>query len=113
MIKIEVVLDQNGILRACKARGHAKAGKAGTDIVCAAVTVLMRTALSTLSDREGITIRTIREDDAPEPGLIWLEADYTAEGKDFLFAAGAFLTQGLRSVAEEFPECCSFKLFQN
>ena len=104
MIEIEAIVDQAGILRACKAAGHAGAGKAGTDIVCAAVSVLMRTALGTLSNRKGITIRG----DAPHPGLLWLEADYTAEGKDFLSAAGVFLTDGLRSVAEEFPDYCKF-----
>ena len=104
MIEIEAVVDQAGILRACKAAGHAGAGKAGTDIVCAAVSVLMRTALKVLSGRKGIAIRG----DAPQPGLMWLQADYDAEGKDFLSAAGVFLTEGLRSVAGEFPDNCRF-----
>ena len=102
MIDIEAVLDENGLLRSCKASGHAGAGKTGSDIVCAAVSVLMRTAACSLSDREGITIRY----EAPEPGLFFLEADYTAEGKDFLFAAGAFLIEGIALVAEEYPDNC-------
>ena len=93
-------------MRACKASGHAGAGKAGADIVCAAISVLMRTALRTLSNREGVSIRG----GAPEPGLLWLEADYTAEGKDFLSAAGVFLLEGLKSVAEEFPACCKLTI---
>jgi uncharacterized protein YsxB (DUF464 family) len=106
LIEIEAVLDFDGTLRACKASGHAGAGKAGSDIVCAAVSVLMRTALAALSGKEGITIRG----GAPEPGLLWLEADYTAEGKDFLFAGGVFLTEGLKSVALEYPENCRFNI---
>ena len=102
MIEIDAVLDNDGVLRACKASGHAGAGKAGTDIVCAAVSVLMRTALGTLSDRKGIKVRG----GAPNPGLLWLEADYDAEGKDFLFAAGVFLVEGLSSIAREFPQNC-------
>jgi len=35
-----------------------------------------------------------------------LEAGYTAEGKDFLFAAGVFLIEGLASVAGEYPRNC-------
>jgi hypothetical protein len=66
----------------------------------------MRTALRTLSNREGIIIRG----GAPEPGLCWMEADYTAEGKEFLSAAGAFLTEGLASVAEEFPGYCTLTI---
>ena len=104
MVTIEAIVDKDGILRSCRADGHAGAGKAGTDIVCAAVSVLMRTALKTLSNKKGITIRG----DAPQPGAFLLEADYQAEGKDFLYAAGVFLTDGLRSVAEEYPENCRF-----
>jgi len=106
VIEIEAVLEEDGTLRACKASGHAGAGKTGTDIVCAAVSVLMRTALTTLSDRKGITIRG----GAPAPGQLWLEADYNKEGKDFLFAAGVFLIEGLKSVAQEFPKNCELNI---
>jgi len=102
LVKIEAVLDKDGILRSCKASGHAGAGKTGSDIVCAAVSVLMRTAVRCLSGRKGITIRC----EAPEPGFLNLETDYTADGKEFLYAAGVFLTDGLSSVAEEFPQNC-------
>jgi len=101
LIDIEAVLDENEILRSCKAGGHAGKGQTG-DIVCAAVSVLMRTAACTLSDREGITVRY----EAPEPGFFFLEAEYKAEGRDFLFASGVFLIEGLASVAEEYPNNC-------
>ena len=106
MIDIEAVLDENEVLRSCKAGGHAEAGKTGADIVCAAVSVLMRTAVSALSDRKGITVWY----EAPEPGLFFLEAEYTAEGRDFLFAAGVFLIEGLASVAEEYPDNCKLTI---
>jgi uncharacterized protein YsxB (DUF464 family) len=106
LIEIEALVDQAGLLRACKAAGHAGTGRAGTDIVCAAVSVLTRTAIRTLSNRKGIVIRS----GAPEPGLWWMEADYTAEGKEFLSAAGVFLTEGLASVAEEFPAYCTLTI---
>jgi len=102
LIRIEALVDDAGVLRFCKAVGHGGRGNAGSDIVCAAVSVLMRGAHRTLSGRKGITLRA----DAPQPGLFWLEADYSAEGKEFLFASGAFLLEGLASVAEEFPENC-------
>ena len=102
MVEIEAVINSDGILKSCKASGHAGAGKTGADIVCAAITVLLRTALSTLSDRKGIAVKG----DAPQPGELWLETDYSAEGRDFLFAAGTFLIDGLRSVAQEYPKNC-------
>jgi uncharacterized protein YsxB (DUF464 family) len=106
LIEVEAVLDENGVLRSCKACGHAGAGKTGADIVCAAVSVLMRTAVRVLSTREGITIRY----DAPEPGFLFLEADYTADGKDFLSAAGVFLIEGIASVAGEYPDNCKLAI---
>ncbi|MDR0323161.1 MAG: ribosomal-processing cysteine protease Prp [Treponema sp.] len=106
MIEIEAILEDDGTLRACRASGHAGAGKAGTDIVCAAVSVLMRTAFNVLSGRKNITVRG----GAPEKGQLWLEADYEADGKDFLFAAGVFLIEGLSSVAKEYPQNCRLNI---
>ena len=97
------MLDEEGILKTCKASGHAGAGRTGTDIVCAAVSVLMRTLVRTLSGKKGITVRC----NAPQPGFLNLEAEYTDEGKEFLSAAGVYLTEGLASVAEEYPGNCS------
>ena len=106
MINIEAVLEEDGTLKSCSASGHAGAGKAGSDIVCASVSVLMRTALKTLSERKGIMVRG----SAPDKGKLYLEVDYDAEGKDFLYAAGVFLIEGLKSVEQEFPGNCKLNL---
>jgi hypothetical protein len=102
VIEIEAVLKQDETLKTCKASGHSGAGKTGTDIVCAAVSVLLRTAIYTLSNQKGITVCS----GAPEKGQLWLEVNYDKEGKDFLVAAGKFLINGLSSVAQEFPQNC-------
>ena len=106
LIVIEAVLEEDGTLRSCKASGHSGLGKAGADIVCAAVSVLLRTAVIALSGRKGIIIRG----NAPEPGQLWLETDYEAEGKDFLFACGVFLIEGLKSIEQEYPKNCMIKI---
>jgi uncharacterized protein YsxB (DUF464 family) len=106
MIRIDAALDEGGILISCGVSGHAGAGPAGNDIVCAAVSVLARTALRTLSGRKGIILRG----DAPERGVFWLETDYLGEGREFLAAAGAFLIEGLRSVAEDYPDYCTMTI---
>ena len=103
MITITVVLDKTGLLRRCDVRGHAGAGKRGADIVCAAVSVLTRTALATLSGKEGICVRG----GAPRRGEFNLETTAQNDtGRDFLAAVGAFLVEGLSSVALEYPENC-------
>ena len=102
MVEIEAVLDDDGTLASCRASGHAGSGRSGNDVVCAAVSVLMRTAVRVLSGREGVTVAC----EAPEPGFLFLEADCDAGGRGFLHVVGMFLLEGLASVAEEYPEHC-------
>jgi uncharacterized protein YsxB (DUF464 family) len=107
LIEIKLVLDEAGLLRACTMRGHAGAGKQGSDVVCAAVSVLIRTTLRVLADTPGLVVRG----EAPERGSLWMEADYTPEGKDILSMAGLFLIQGLKSVAEDYPGYCKMNIY--
>ena len=102
MIKADLVLDEAGLLRSCCVQGHAGAAVRGNDIVCAAVSVLTRTIIRILSNRKDITIRG----SIPEQGNFRMETDYAPEGREFLAAAGAFLTEGLLSVSAEFPDNC-------
>jgi uncharacterized protein YsxB (DUF464 family) len=102
MIKANLVLEKGGGLRSCKVLGHAGAGRRGQDVVCAAVSVLVRTVARVLSGREGITVRS----GTPEKGELWLEVESTVESGEFLAAAGAFLSEGLLSVSGEYPEFC-------
>ena len=97
-----MVLDEAGLLKSCQVSGHAGAGKRGTDIVCAAVSVLTRTFIRVLAERQDVKLRG----SIPEQGNFWVEADYTPEGKEFLAGAGAFLIEGLLSVSAEFPDYC-------
>ncbi|QQO11135.1 ribosomal-processing cysteine protease Prp [Breznakiella homolactica] len=106
MITVDAVLDEAGLLKSCRVSGHAGAGPRGGDIVCAAVSVLTRTALQILSNREGITVRA----GAPERGAFWIETEYTGEGEVFLSAAGVFLIEGLRSVSREYPDHCTMTI---
>ena len=106
MIQADIVLDEAGLLRSCRVHGHAGAGVKGSDIVCAAVSVLTRTIVRVLSEQKDITIRG----SIPGLGNFQLEVDYKKEGREFLDAAGAFLSEGLLSVAEEFPENCKVNI---
>ena len=102
MIQIDMVLDSAGLLRSCRVSGHAGAGQRGSDIVCAAVSVLTRTVIQVLSGKKGVTIRG----DIPGQGNFRMEVDYESEAGDFLAGVSAFLTEGLLSVSREFPDRC-------
>ncbi|MDR0402267.1 MAG: ribosomal-processing cysteine protease Prp [Treponema sp.] len=106
MIRASVILDKTGLLRRCEIRGHAEAGPKGGDIVCAAVSVLARTALTVLEARGDISVRG----EAPERGVFFLEAEAgEGPGRDFLAAVGNFLLEGLDSIAGEYPKNCRIR----
>ena len=48
--------------------------------------------------------------DIPEPGNFYLEVEYKPEGREFLTAVGAFLSEGLLSVSAEFPGNCKVNI---
>jgi uncharacterized protein YsxB (DUF464 family) len=102
MILAELGLDGSGLLRSCRVQGHAGAGKRGSDVVCAAVSVLTRTFILILSGRKDIIIRG----SIPDRGDFNVEVECKPEGREFLAGAGAFLTEGLLSVQAEFPDYC-------
>ena len=86
--------------------GHAGAGERGSDIVCAAVSVLTRTIVRVLSGREGIVIRG----NISGKGSFHIDVDYIEECRDYLAAAGDYLREGLQSVAEEFADSCMVEI---
>ena len=106
MILAELILDNMDQLRFCRIEGHSGAGTRGNDIVCAAVSVLARTIVNILSDREDISVRV----DAPERGNFLMEVDYKPAGRDFLTGAGCFLIEGLLSVQAEYPGHCKVSI---
>ena len=66
----------------------------------------MRTMTLAVRERSGIFASA----SAPRRGVVEFRAEYTEEGRGFLFAAGVFLVEGLKSVAEEYPEYCSMTI---
>jgi uncharacterized protein YsxB (DUF464 family) len=104
VIVIHITLDRTNLVKACVASGHAKAGPRGGDIVCAAVSVLLRSFLRTVQSKEGICVQA----DASVEGRLSFTAAWTTDaGRGFLYPAGCYLVEGLRSVAEEYPAHCA------
>jgi uncharacterized protein YsxB (DUF464 family) len=96
-----VALDRSSLLRSLSVSGHAECGTAGNDVVCAAVTVLVRTAWVVLAGKPHITVDFF----APVPGELYLDVEYKREGEPYLSAVQDFLLEGLQSLAGEFPAC--------
>ena len=98
---ISVLLAGGRGFLACEAKGHALFDQKGRDIVCAAVTVLVRTAAQTLDGRQGVAF----EGAAPERGTLSFEARADGDlAKAELKFAADFLKKGFESLAKEFPQ---------
>ncbi|MFA6504569.1 MAG: ribosomal-processing cysteine protease Prp [Treponemataceae bacterium] len=102
MIVAEVSLDEAGIVFSCSIEGHSGAGPRGSDIVCAAVSILARTALTTLSNMEGVVVSA----NAPHRGVLGFVVEKAPENGAAPAGASAFLVEGLRSVARDYPDFC-------
>ena len=109
MISVSLARGKDGALASCRAQGHARFAEKGNDIVCSAVTVLLRTTMQALSETEGVIVRA----DAKARGA--LDFDVSAENapaasRCALVYAGRFLEAGIASLAREYPSNVELKI---
>ena len=110
MITVNLVLGIRGNLIAVDAAGHSGAGKRGTDIVCAAVSVLLRTTLQVLAEHSDSLIVKSK---APERGVLAFRVNaFTETDLPFLQYAAIFLREGLDFIAKEFPQAVKLEVEQ-
>ena len=108
MTKVLLVCNKEGAFKSCRAEGHASYAEKGKDIVCAAESFLLRTAIDVLEKTEGITLKL----DKSLHGTL----AFCVEEHVFLDNRQAFLLQerlkctadfirmGFKSLSEEYPE---------
>lgn len=105
MTEVLLACTESGVLKSVTAKGHAAYSVKGNDIVCAALSSLLRTSAEVLEQTKGISVKI----DASSRGtLAFLIEDVDKildeSLKARLIYAGDFLRQGLKDLAEEFPE---------
>lgn len=103
MIHVRLERSENGMLTACNAEGHSGYAEKGFDIVCSAVTVLIRTTVQVLSKTCGVELTT----DASKRGFVSfgvkiIKLDSLLEQK--LKTAEEFLETGLGAIQKEYPK---------
>ena len=102
MISVLLARGKDGALASCRAQGHARFAERGADIVCSAVTVLLRTTMQALSETKGVFVRS----DVSERGSLDFDVSAEsapAESRAALVYAGRFLEAGLASLVREYP----------
>lgn len=104
MITVLFRRSKDGMIYSCYAEGHAGYSGKGFDIVCSAVTVLLKTTVLVLSKTSGIELKTDCQKRGSLSFQVFLrERNPISESK--LEYAGKFLETGLESVKKEFPQC--------
>ena len=104
MMQVYLTCSGNGVLRSCCGKGHAGYAPSGSDIVCAATTILLRTALQVLTEAYGALIVV----NAPEPGTLEFLVKEGIDDKSRLIYAADFLRAGFKSLQNEFPKHIAF-----
>ena len=100
MIKAEFY-DQDGRITGFSVSGHSGYAEAGADVVCAAVTAVVRYAEATLNDIMGVGAKT-RVDEAKAEITLTLPANYEDEDTVQTVLDGMMLT--LASLRDENPD---------
>ncbi len=101
MTEVTLVQSKAGVFEAFYAEGHAGFAAIGSDIVCAAVTVLLRTALQLLSDTDGVSIQA----DVAETGklsVLVTHAEPSMEQR--LVCIADFVRTGISALESEYPQ---------
>jgi len=104
VITAKISLDSGGVLKHCEISGHSQAAPSGSDIICAAVSALVRTTLRVLAQNPDVSLEWTGPRRRGEAGFS--AACKNEAGKTCLYHAGHFLTEGLKSIAEDYPENC-------
>lgn len=110
MICVELERANSGEFISCSAHGHSCLALRGNDIVCSAVTVLLRTAAVVLSKTDGIEVAV----EAKERGSMQIKIKNCAEKNELLSATlvcvADFLEAGISSVAKEYSDNVKLKI---
>jgi uncharacterized protein YsxB (DUF464 family) len=100
MIRATAILGAGGCLLSFKASGHAAAGDRGYDIVCAAFSVLARTAYEALRALPGTEI----DGEAAEPGKLSFRVMRGAASPERAAGIADFLVAGIGGLARDYPD---------
>lgn len=107
MIAVSLVLGKEGNLVSAEAEGHAGKGTIGTDIVCAAVTILLRTTMATIVSRPSVVLEaeTTGRGSLAFHVSVWNQTDIP-----FLQFASTFLQEGISSLQKEYPQAVNMRV---
>lgn len=100
MIRVSVALSDEGVIGELAAQGHAGFALKGSDIVCSAFTVLLRTFARSVEAAPGVSWRVVRDDaDAFRLAVSGVALDAAPSYRGWC----EFLLRGLEDLQAETP----------
>jgi uncharacterized protein YsxB (DUF464 family) len=101
VISIDIIQDERGCIRKCNVEGHSFLAKPGTDILCAGVTVLLRTVQRVLYIDKGVGFKG----SDPESGKMSFTLKWIPEIKvNRMQGISDCLIRGLKDLEAEYPD---------
>ena len=104
MTEVLLVCSKDGQFKAVSAEGHAGFAVKGSDIVCAAETVLLRTVMEVLETDRNLVLKTEKSSRGTLALSVEDVKNEDALLKERLKCTADFLRQGLSSLASEYPQ---------
>lgn len=100
-MRIHLRVGASGVLQEVIAEGHAGFGTRGQDIVCAAVSILMRTAARTFEENKGYAV----DGAALKRGELHFSVRCQSDGSaDWARGVTGMFVKGIDDLAHEFPD---------
>ncbi len=109
VLKVSASIGDKGFLRELKASGHAGTETAGENIVCAAATVLIRTAVRLLDSDSSVKVFCTAE---KRGKIIFVLETVPDDKKEWVKGVTDCLVLGLKELADEFPDRIKFKIIK-
>lgn len=100
MIKVHVFRDPQGKIRSFRVHGHAGFANAGTDIVCAAVSILVQNGVNSIETLLQVKIPDVSQDGYTECTIPSLTGNIADQVQLLLES----MVYGLQSLADEYPK---------
>ena len=100
MTKILLQRTSSGELLSCSAKGHAGYAESGSDIVCSAISILMRTVLQVLSELKNLNLDVSVKKGDIEFSVKNYSLSLSDELKAGLKYSGDFLEKGFSSISK-------------
>ena len=105
MINITISHSKDGELLSCTARGHADYAQSGSDIVCSATSILMRTLALDLDEKARASKGLVVAIGCVTKGELDISIkEYPPQFSPYLSFLLGFLKKGFESLSFEFPE---------